>query len=361
MPMPMPMPMRRLACLLLQPAQRFTARVSLAAQGISRSAMNLPPVLGRPALFFALAFAAAAAVAQSYPSKPVRIIVPLPPGAVDMTARYLCDKFPQSLGQPCIVENKPGAGSIVGMDYVAKAEPDGHTLVLAANNLPIIPSLYATLPFDVVKDLAPIALVSTIPGMIVAHTSFPAQSFQEFIAYVKANPGKVNYTSCGLASPQHLAGELLNSMAGMQMVHIPYKGCGPAEVDVLAGHVPIFISNIGRSMPLIRAGKVRGYAVTTAQRSRFAPEYPSVSESGFPGYDLDIWFGLLAPGRTPRAIVTRLNAEVNRVLALPDIRDRLLAQAYEPAGGTPEKFAEVIRADLERYGKVIREAGIKVE
>jgi len=323
--------------------------------------MKMQITFGRAALMLALVLAGIEAFAQSYPSKTVRIIAPYPAGAVDTTARYLCEKFPQSLGQPCIVENKPGAGGIIGVDYVAKAEPDGHTLVLAANNLPIYPSLYATLPFDVVKDLAPIALVNSIPGMIVAHASFPAQSFQEFIAYVKANPGKVNYTSCGVASPQHLAGELLNSMAGMKMVHIPYKGCGPAEVDVLAGHVPIFISNIGRSMPQIRAGKIRGYAVTSAQRSRFAPEYPTVSESGFPGYDLDVWFGLFAPGRTPKAIVARLNAEVNRVLALPDIRERLLAQANEPVGGTPEKFAEAIRADIERYGKVIREAGIKAD
>lgn len=323
--------------------------------------MNLQIAFGRAALMLALVLAGIEAVAQSYPSKTVRIIVPLPPGAVDLMARYLCEKFPQSLGQPCIVENRPGAGGIIGIDFVAKAEPDGHTLLMAPNNLAIIPALYPNAPFDPVKDFAPIALVSSTPVMIGAHSSFPPKSFQEFIAYVKANPGKVNFTSCGLASPQHLAGEILNSMAGMNMIHVPYKGCGPAEIDVLAGRVPVNISNVTRFMPHIRAGKLRGYALGGAKRSQFAPDYPTVGESGFPGYDVEVWFGLLAPGRTPKEIVTRLNAEVNRVLALPDIKERLASQAYEPIGGTPEKFAQAIGSDIERYGKVIREAGIKAD
>jgi len=323
--------------------------------------MNLQVTFGRAALMLALILAGIEAFAQSYPSKTVRIIVPLPPGAVDLMARYLCEKFPQSLGQPCIVENRPGAGSIIGIEFVARAEPDGYTLLLTANNLGIIPALYPKAPFDPVKDFAPIALVSSTPVMIGAHTSFPAKSFQEFIAYVKANPGKVNFTSCGLASPQHLAGEILNSMAGMKMIHVPYKGCGPAEIDVLAGRVPVIISNVTRFMPQIRAGKLRGYALGGGKRSQFAPDYPTVDESGFPGYDVEVWFGLLAPGRTPKEIVTRLNAEVNRVLALPDIKEKLSSQAYEPIGGTPEKFAQAIRSDIERYGKVIREAGIKAD
>lgn len=291
----------------------------------------------------------------------MRIIVPFPAGAVDLMARYLCEKFPQFLNQPCVVENKPGAGAIIGMDYVAKAEPDGHTLLLAPNNLPILPSLYPKLPFDAVRDLAPIALVSNTPVMIGGHPSFPPNSFQEFLAYVRENPDKVNFTSCGLASVQHLAGESLKSLAGLRMSHIPYKGCGPAEVDALGGRVPVIISNAARFMPQIRNGKLRGYALTGPQRSDFAPGYPTVAELGFPGFNFDVWFGLLAPGRTPKDIIARLNTETNRVIESPDIRKRLLSGYYQPLGGTPEAFAEVIRADIERYGKVVREAAIKME
>jgi tripartite-type tricarboxylate transporter receptor subunit TctC len=260
-----------------------------------------------------------------------------------------------------VVENKPGAGSVIGLDYVAKSEPDGHTLLLSPNNLPILPALYAKLPFDPVGDLAPVALMSRSPVMLGAHPSFPAKSFEEFIAYVKANPGKVNYTSCGLASVQHLAGESLKAAAGLDMAHIPYKGCGPAEVDVLGGQVPVIVSNAARFMPQIRAGKLRGYALTTAQRSDFAPGYPTVAESGYQGYAFDVWFGLLAPGRTPKAIVDRLNAETNKVLAMPDVRERLRAGYYEPIQSTPESFAAVIRSDMERYGQVVRTAGIRLD
>jgi tripartite-type tricarboxylate transporter receptor subunit TctC len=310
----------------------------------------------------AIAFAPLVALAQAFPTKTVRIVVPFPPGAVDLMARYLCEKFPQSLGQPCVVENRPGAGSIIGLDFVAKAEPDGHTLVLSPNNLPILPALYgAKLPFDALNDLAPIALVSRTPVMLGAHPAFPPKSFAEFIAYVKANPGKVSYTSCGLASVQHLAGEALKAMAGLDMAHIPYKGCGPAEVDVLGGQVPVIFSNAARFMPQIRAGKLRGYALTGAQRTDFAPGYATVAESGYPGYDFDVWFGLLAPRRTPEDIVARLNAETNKVLALPDVRERLIAGFYEPIQSTPESFAAVIRGDMERYGRVIRQAGIRAE
>lgn len=308
-----------------------------------------------------LAFFAAAAIAQPFPSRTMRVIVPLPPGAVDLMARYVCERFLQSFGQPCVVENKAGGGGIIGSDYVAKATPDGHTLLLAGSSLVNLPSLYTRLPFDVVRDFAPIALVSSTPVMIGANASFPPRSFQEFIDYVRDNPGKVNYTSCGIASTQYLAGEALKSRAGLQMTHIPYKGCGPAEVGVLAGQVQVIISNAARFIPHIHAGKLRGYALTSAKRTELARGYPTVAELGFPGYDFDVWFGLLAPARTPKEIIARLNAETNRAIELPDVKERLLSQFYEPLGGTPEKFAQVIRTDLERYGKLIREAGIKAE
>jgi tripartite-type tricarboxylate transporter receptor subunit TctC len=310
---------------------------------------------------FLLALATAAAQAQTFPSRPMRIVAPYAAGgAADLMARYLCERFPQSLGQPCVVENRTGAGGIIGIDAVAKAEPDGHGLVVVPNNVAIIPSLYARVPYDM-KDLAPIALVAGTPVMIGAHPDFPARSFQELIAYARANEGKVNFTSCGTASPQHLAGEMLASQAGIRWTHVPYKGCGDALTAVLGGTVPVFISTVAHFNPQIKAGKLRGYAVLSATRSSFAPDYPTVAESGFPGYEIDLWFGLMGPARTPQPVLARLNAEVNRILQAPDLRAKFAAQFYEPLGGTPERFAAAIRSDMERYAKAIREAGIKPE
>jgi tripartite-type tricarboxylate transporter receptor subunit TctC len=310
---------------------------------------------------FLLALATAAAQAQTFPSRPMRIVAPYAAGgAADLMARYLCERFPQSLGQPCVVENRTGAGGIIGIDAVAKAEPDGHALVVVPNNVAIIPSLYARVPYDM-KDLAPIALVAGTPVMIGAHPDFPARSFQELIAYARANEGKVNFTSCGTASPQHLAGEMLASQAGIRWTHVPYKGCGDALTAVLGGTVPVFISTVAHFNPQIKAGKLRGYAVLSAMRSSFAPGYPTVAESGFPGYEIDLWFGLMGPARTPQPVLARLNAEVNRILQAPDLRAKFAAQFYEPLGGTPERFAAAIRSDMERYAKAIREAGIKPE
>ena len=310
---------------------------------------------------FLLALATAAAQAQTFPSRPMRIVAPYAAGgAADLMAHYLCERFPQSLGQPCVVENRAGAGGIIGIDSVAKAEPDGHALVVVPNNVAIIPSLYAKVPYDM-KDLAPIALVAGTPVMIGAHPDFPARSFQELIAYARANEGKVNFTSCGTASPQHLAGEMLASQAGIKWTHVPYKGCGDALTAVLGGTVPVFISTVAHFNPQIKAGKLRGYAVLSAARSSFAPDYPTVAESGFPGCEIDLWFGLMAPARTPQPVLARLNAEVNRILQAPDLRAKFASQFYEPLGGTPERFAAAIRSDMQRYAKAIREAGIKSE
>jgi tripartite-type tricarboxylate transporter receptor subunit TctC len=305
-------------------------------------------------------FCGAPAAAQTFPSKPIRIIAPYTAGgAVDLMSRYLCEKFTASLGQPCVVENKTGAGGMIGIDFVAKSEPDGHTLVVVPNNVSIIPSLYAKVPYDTLKDLAPVALVSNTPIMIGAHPDFPAKSFQELIAYAKANNGKVDFTTCGPASPQHLAGEMLGGLGGFKWTHVPYKGCGDALTAVLGGTVPVFISTVAHFNPQIKSGKLRGYAVLGAERSQFAPDFPTVAESGFPGYNVDVWFGMLAPARTPAPVIARLNAEVNKALQAPDLREKLLQQAYEPLGGTPERLAELIRADMDRYGKVVIDAGIK--
>ncbi|MSQ73247.1 MAG: tripartite tricarboxylate transporter substrate binding protein [Betaproteobacteria bacterium] len=297
--------------------------------------------------------------AQTYPSKPMRIIAPYAAGgAVDLMARYMCEKFTVSMGQPCVVENKPGAGGIIGFDMVAKAEPDGHTLVVAPNNLTIIPSLYAKVPYDTIKDFAPVALLSYSPIMIGVHSGFPPKSLPDLVAYARSNDGKVNFTTCGPASPQHLAGEMLGSQGGFKWSHIPYKGCGAAIADVLSGTVPVFISTVAHILPQVKAGKMRGLAVLSAQRTQFAPEYPTVGET-FPHYVVDVWFGMLAPGKVPPAVLARLNAEVNKALQLPDLKDKLSTQFYEPLGGTAERFAEVIRNDVAKYGKVIRDVGIK--
>ena len=300
------------------------------------------------------------ASAQGFPSKPIKIIAPYAAGgAADLMARYLCEKLPQSLGQPCVVENRAGAAGMIGMDAMLRADPDGHTLAMMPNNLSIIPVLYAKVPYDTLKDVAPIALMSSTPIMIGVTEGFPAKTFGELIAMGKANPGKLDFTTCGPASPQHLAGEMLGSMAKMKWQHINYKGCGAAMADVLSGAVPVFISTYAHFAPQIKSGKLRGYAMLGAKRSQFAPDFPTVAELGYPEVDMDVWFGLVGSSKIPPQVLARLNAEVNKALALPDLRERLLSQQYEPLGGSSERFAKLIREDMDRYAKVIREANIK--
>lgn len=309
-----------------------------------------------------LAMPAQTALAQSFPSKPIKIIAPYAAGgAADLMARYLCEKLPQLLGQPCVVENRPGAGGIIGMEAMLRAEADGHTLAMMPNNLSIIPVLYAKVPYDTLKDVAPIALMSSTPIMVGVYEGFAAKSFGEMIAMGKAIPGKLDFTTCGPASPQHLAGEMIGSIAGMKWQHINYKGCGAALADVLSGTVPIFISTYAHFAPQIKSGKLRGYAVLGAKRSQFAPDFPTVAELGYPEVDMDVWFGLVGSTKIAPQVLAQLNAEVNKVLALPDMRARLLSQQYEPIGGSAERFGKLIRQDMERYAKVIREANIKAD
>ena len=308
-----------------------------------------------------LALAAAAAQAQGFPTKPIRIVVPFAPGgANDLMARYVCERFQPALGQPCLVENRTGAGGMIGVDAVAKAEPDGHTLLMVPNNIVTIPMVYAKVPYET-TDLAPIALVSSTPIMIGAHPSFPAKTFAELIAYGKANSGKVNFTACGPASAQHLAGELFAAEAGFKWTHVPYKGCGDALTAVLGGQVPVFISTVAHFNPQIKSGKLRGYSVWGRQRSAFAPDYPTAIEAGFPDMVFDLWFGLMTGSRVPATTQARLNAELNKALQSPELREKLAQQFYEPIGGTPERFAAAMRADEQRYGRAIKAAGIKPE
>ena len=312
--------------------------------------------------FLLLALCAGAAQAQQFPSKPMKIIAPYAAGgANDLMARYLCERFPQVFGQPCVVENKTGAGGMIGIDAAAKAEPDGHTLVMVPNNVATIPFMFARPLYDTEKDLAPIALVSGTPIMVGAHPDFPAKTFKELIAYTKSHSGQVNFTSCGVASPQHLAGELLARDAGFKWTHVPYKGCGDALTAVLGGQVPVFISTVAHFNPQIKNGKLKGYAILSPERSKFAPDYPTAKEAGYPDMQFDLWFGLMTSSRVPKDVQARINSELNKVLQSPDLREKLAQQFYEPIGGTPERFAAAIRADMDRYGRAIKEAGIKPE
>ncbi len=322
--------------------------------------MLFASTLKNVALGLALLALASAAVAQGFPSKPIKIVVPFSPGGgTDVMARVMAERFQESMGQPTLVENRPGAGSIIGLEYVYKSEHDGYTLVMEPNNLTTAAALYGKLPIDPIADFVPIALVGSSPNMIGGHPSLPARTFPELIAWAKANPGKLNFASCGTGTSQHLAGEMLKVMAGIVMTHIPYKGCAPALTDVLGGQVPLFFSTVALLNPQIRAGKLRGFAVTGARRTSFAPELPTVAESGYPGFNVDGWFGLLGPSHTPKEVVAKLNAEINKALARQDVKDKLAAQGYEPLGGTPERFAELIRDETARFGKLIRDLGIK--
>ena len=303
-----------------------------------------------------------AAWSQAWPSKTVKIVVPYPAGGgTDVMARFLAQKFSEMWGQPVVVENKGGAGGNIGADQVAKSTPDGYTLVMMPSNLSINPSLFDKTPWDAVKDFSPIGTVATSPIMVGVSAGVPANSIRELIALAKAKPGSLNYISCGGGSPQHIAGEMFNAMAGVQMQHVPYKGCGAAIPDAVAGVVQVLFSTVANMNPHIKSGKLKGFAVAGARRSELVPDVPTVSEAGLPGYNFDVWFGLLAPAKTPRDVIVKVNRDINSLLAQKEVKERLQGQFYDVMPGTPEQFATLIEKDLLRFGKVIRDVGIKPE
>ena len=303
-----------------------------------------------------------AAWSQVWPSKTVKIVVPYPAGGgTDVMARFLAQKFSEMWGQPVVVENKGGAGGNIGADQVAKSTPDGYTLVMMPSNLSINPSLFDKTPWDAVKDFSPIGTVATSPIMVGVSAGVPANSIRELIALAKAKPGSLNYISCGGGSPQHIAGEMFNAMAGVQMQHVPYKGCGAAIPDAVAGVVQVLFSTVANMNPHIKSGKLKGFAVAGARRSELVPDVPTVSEAGLPGYNFDVWFGLLAPAKTPRDVIVKVNRDINSLLAQKEVKERLQGQFYDVMPGTPEQFATLIEKDLLRFGKVIRDVGIKPE
>jgi len=301
----------------------------------------------------------ASSYSQSWPNKPIRYIVPFPPGAFnDTLGRTISTELSKTLGQPMVVDNRPGGNSVIGTELAAKSPPDGYTLFGAALPFSAIQSLHKV-SFDVTKDFAPITLAGFSANMLVVNPAFPVNSVKDLIAYAKANPGKVNYGSSGNGTSVHLAMELFKSMTGTYMLHIPYKGSAPVVTDLIAGQVDVMFDNTPNVIGHVRAGKMRALAVTTAQRSPLAPEIPTVAEAGVPGYDQTAWFGVLAPAGTPRDIIGRLNTEIIKVLNSADVKERFAKQGVEVRTSTPEQFSAFLNSDVARWGKVIRDAGIK--
>ncbi len=302
----------------------------------------------------------AAARAQTYPSRPIRYIVPQAPGgSSDTLARIVTQRVSDGLGQQLVVDNRPGATGIIGAEVVARANPDGYTLLQVATSHATNPAMLAKLPYDTARDFAPVSLLSQQPNIWLAHPSVPVRNIKELIAYAKARPREVNFASSGTGGSQHLAGELLKSMTGIEMTHIPYKGSPPALVDVLAGRVPLMSSTMPPALPHIKSGKVRAIAVTSAKRSPVVPEVPTVAESGVPGYEAIAWQGLVAPAGTPNAVISRINAEFVKALKQPDIAAKLNDQGFETVASTPEWFTQYIKSEITKWSKVIKAAGIK--
>lgn len=306
---------------------------------------------------------AAPVVAQTYPSKPIRILIAQAPGsATDNVSRVLSGKLGERLGQPFIIEARPGAGGTIGTEAAARSPADGYTLFMANNSTHgANPAVYRKLPYDAVKDFAPIIFIAATPYVLTVHPSLPVKSVKALIALAKTRPGELNYGSAGNGSTHHLSGELLKTMAGINMVHVPYKGTTPALTGLLSGEVSVMFFTVVGIQPHVKSGKARGLAVTTPKRSRMMPDLPTMAEAGLPGFEVTSWFGLLAPAGTPGAIVSRLNAETAKVMALPEVTSALNKLGFDVMGGTPEQFADHIKREVEKFTKLAKATGIKAE
>ena len=305
---------------------------------------------------------AGVAFGQDYPARAVRVVVPFAPGGgTDIVGRILAQQFSQRLGQSFVVENRPAGSGIVGADLVAKSTPDGYTLLFAFSSLSSSAKLFTKLPYDPVRDFAPVALATTSPLLAVAPAALPAQDMRGFIAYAKANDGKLNYGSSGPGSSPHLAIELLMSQTGLRMQHIAYKGIAPAVTALLADEVQFSLVPIAVGLPHVKSGKLRALGVAGLQRSAATPDIPTLSESGVPDFEVIAWWGLLAPAKTPAAIVNRLNREMRAVLEIPEIRRQLVDQGMDPAAGTPEEFGALIKADMEKWGAIGARLGVRLD
>jgi tripartite-type tricarboxylate transporter receptor subunit TctC len=309
------------------------------------------------------AIAPHAALAQAYPTKPIRLIVPFPPGgSTDIVARIVAQKLGDRLGQQVVVENRGGAGGTIGTEAVAKSAPDGYTLVLGTTSTHVVaPTVYSKVGYDPVKDFAPVSLVAVTPYLLVVNPGVNVKSLPEFVGYVKARPGKLNYASAGTGSTTHLAMEMLKSAAGLYIVHIPYNGNGPAGTAVIAGQVEILFGSLPAVLPHAKSGRVRPIAVGTPKRSPSLPEVPTVAESGFPGFDASLWLSVMAPAGTPAPVVDRLHKEIVAAIASPDAADALGKAGAEPITSTPAELAAMVKDGIEKYGKVVKQAGVKPE
>jgi tripartite-type tricarboxylate transporter receptor subunit TctC len=318
--------------------------------------------MSRIAALVASLLVAGAAFAQSYPNRPVKVIVPWPPGqATDIAARVVAEKLQTALGQPFVVENRPGAGGSIGSDIAAKATPDGYT-VLAASSGPIsiMPHLQKT-PYDPLKDFAPVSLIALVPFVLVTHPSFPASDLKGFLANVRANPGKYSFSSSGTAASAYMITALFNSMGQLDAQHVPYKGSAPALTDIVGGQITYTIETVAATIGHVKSGRLKAYGVSFAQRASAMPEVPTIAEAALPGFDIGAWIGYTAPAGTPREALNRLAAEMQKIAQAPDIKERYLSLGLDPVSSTPDEMANFMRQQQERYGSIIKAQGIKAE
>jgi tripartite-type tricarboxylate transporter receptor subunit TctC len=317
-------------------------------------------------LTLALAAVAAPGLARAqpadWPTRPVRLILPFPPGGgTDILGRLIAEQLTANLGQPVVAENRGGAGGNVGAEAAAKSAPDGYSIVLVAPSLAISPSLYSSLGYDPVKDFAPVSLVATVPNVMITNPEVPAKTLKEFIALAKSRPGEMNFGSGGSGTSNHLAGELFNIVAGVKLVHVPYKGVNLAMNDVISGRVQLVFIGIPAAAPHIKAGRLRALALVAEHRSSVLPEVPTVAEASLPKFEVTTWYGILAPAGTPRPIVERLNRELGKIMHSPELKKRIEALATDPVTSTPEEFADLIKREIAKWGEVVREAGVKAD
>lgn len=308
------------------------------------------------------AFAAPAALAQKFPDKPIRFIVPFPPGGGnDILARAIAPKMGEFLGQPVVIDNRAGAGGNIGTDLAAKSAPDGYTIVIASNQVTINPWLYSKLPFDIEKDFVAVAQAASVPMVLAVHPSVPANTLKEFIALAKASPGKFNHSTPGNGTPQHIAFEVFNHAAGVKVTHVAYKGTGPAIADLIGGQVQSAIGTMASLEQHVKAGKLRALGVTTPKRSPAMPNVPTIAEGGLPGFEVPLWYSILAPAGTPKEIVARLSGDIAKALAVPETRERLTAQGFDVNYLNPEQMSDLIRNDIARWQKSIKDIGLKLD
>jgi len=325
--------------------------------------MNANAAWLRVFLAGALAACSMHAAAQQYPARPIRLIMPFPPGgASDLIMRPVAQKLTERFGQQIVIDNRAGAGGSIAAELAARAAPDGYTLLFAASaNFSVNPNLYAKLPYDPVRDFAPVTMLTRLSNLLVVHPSLPVASVSELTAHAKARPGKLTFGSAGNGTTLHIAGELYRARAGINVIHVPYKGGGPAQLDLIGGQLQFMFDSFSPALPQVRAGKLRALAVTTLKRSPALPQVPTMGESGLPGFEISGWFGIAAPAGTPPLVVERLGAELQRVMQLPEIRERLVAQGIEPIGNSPAEFSGQVRGELKKWARIVQESGARVD